>query len=158
MKNAYLRCTFRETYIFPVLHLLLFMTDKQIDRLLTRMEREHEDELNMVNQFNMHYFSTDYLEYIYEIWCERCVRLRSFYKAGLKLMLVACACSTFGLLGLALEIEFLTTFLYIAFILMLAYCASMLYLNKNFGSIRRNEYVGEKIRTELRRRYDTTYI
>ena len=134
------------------------MTDKQIDRLLSRIEWDHQDELNMVNQFDMDYFSTDYLEEIYTRWYERCERLRAFYKSTLQLVLVACSCMLFGIVGLIGNIVFLTPFFYVAFILMLAYAASMTYLSRHFGSIRTNEDIGDKIRAELRRRYDAMYI
>lgn len=134
------------------------MTDKQIDRLLSRIEWDHQDELNMINQFNMDYFATEYLEDMYTRWYDRCERLRDFYKKSLQLMLLACACMIAGLVGLILNFPLLFTAFYVAFILMIGFSASMIYLNRHFGSIRRNEHIGDKIRTELRRRYDTMYI
>lgn len=134
------------------------MTDKQIDRLLSRIEWEHQDELNMVNQFNLDYFSTNYLEEIYAHWYERSEKLRAFYRSTLQFAFLASAFMLAGIVGMASNIDLLMPFLYVASLVMFGCFVSLVYLNRNFGSIRHNEYIGDKIRAELRRRYNTLYI
>jgi len=52
------------------------MNDKQIDRYLSQLEKAHQDDLKMIQQFRMDYFETDYLEELYEEWQTQRQKLR----------------------------------------------------------------------------------
>ncbi|MEM9991174.1 MAG: hypothetical protein AAF738_05380 [Bacteroidota bacterium] len=134
------------------------MTDQQIDRLLTRLEHDHQDDLNLVCQFDMIYFSTECLEDMYAHWHTRSEKLHTFHKSNLQIIAFTALAMLLGAVGFALEIVYLMPFFYVAILTLLASFFSLLYLNRNFGSIRNNNRIGQKIRAELHRRYNTLYI
>ncbi|MEM9888767.1 MAG: hypothetical protein AAF849_22920 [Bacteroidota bacterium] len=134
------------------------MTDQQIDRLLNRLERTHQDELKLVHQLKIDYFETDYLEELYIKWQSEHQLLLSHHK---KLLIFTAISPIWLILSLTAE-HFQIPYLNYTGVLfplsIFAYLNILFFLYKRYGSIKQHDHTGNVLQLELMRRRDRMYI
>lgn len=134
------------------------MNDKQIDRLLHRIEKEHQCELKMLNQFRIDYFETAYLEELLKKWKVAHQKLQIAHK---KLLLFA-ACSplwlVMGVYAKYAEIPYLSYAGLLFPISIFVFMNALLLLYKKHGSLKQHDHLGDILELELSRRRDRMYI
>lgn len=124
-----------------------------IDELLEKLEDEHQDELEMVYQFELEYFSTRYLEEIHHKWLARCNSLRLFHQRMVLLGAFSPVWLIIGIIGLVvLEDRLISMFIIFFPIFMFVSIGGMVHLYLRYGGLKRQEDMGEIIKDELRRR------
>jgi hypothetical protein len=134
------------------------MNDKHINRLLSRIEKECQDDLKLVYQLDVNYFDTEFLESLYEKWLEHRKQVYHQYKYLIGLVAIAPVFLLIGGIGNWLDNNFFATFIFGFPIFLLVFLIGMLIQNKKYGSLKQYEHTGKIVRSELQRRYNKMYI
>jgi len=132
------------------------MNDKQIDRYLSQLEKAHQDDLKMIQQFSMDYFETYYLEELYEKWQTQRQRLKVSYYQLFFFTLTApiwvVVASYRGESSFALPI-------FLLFPITIFVNLGLLFrLYAKYGSPSQHNHLGNLLEHELIRRRDPMYI
>jgi len=129
------------------------MKDQQIEALLEGLEKEHQNELDMVYQFELDYFSTPYLEEIHHKFIARCQFLRQIHRRMLIIGILSPIWLIIGIIGLFVLENTFVSMLILLFPLFMTVCiGGLLWLFVRYGGIKRQEDTVEIIRDEIRRR------
>lgn len=134
------------------------MNDKHIDRLLARIERECQDDLKLVRQFEISYFDTQYLEELYKQWKQLRASVHRGYEYLIGIVATAPIFILLSGIGEWLEVSWLSAFIFGFPISMLAFLVGMIIQHQKHGSLKQYERTGAIVRAELQRRYDKMYI
>lgn len=130
------------------------MNDKQIDRLLNRLENECNNELQLIESFDLCYFETDYLEEIYANWKARRKILVTEYNRLLLLAALSPIWLIIGLIGTYFHITVLSYFTYFFPISLAIFIYGMFRSYQEFGGLKHYDSLGDSVRQELIRRRD----
>jgi len=132
------------------------MNDKQIDRYLSQLEKAHQDDLKMIQQFRMDYFETDYLEELYEKWQSQ----RQFLKTShYQLFFLALTAPVWIVIANYLEGSAFALPVFLLFPLTIFTTLGLLFaLYTRYGHPSQHNRLGNLLEHELIRRRDPMYI
>lgn len=132
------------------------MNDKQIDRYLSQLEKAHQDDLKMIQQFRMDYFETDYLEELYEKWqTQRQYLKNSHYQ----LFFLALSAPVWIVVASYLGDSFFALPVFLLFPITIFATLGLLFaLYAKYGSPGQHNQLGNLLEHELIRRRDPMYI
>jgi len=129
------------------------MEDQHIEALLTELEKEHKDELDMVYQFELDYFSTIYLEEIHKKFLARCQFLRQIHRRLVIIGVLSPVWLVIGIIGIFVLENTIISLLILLFPLFMTVCiGGLVWLFVRYGGLKRQEDTAEIIRDEIRRR------
>ncbi len=130
------------------------MNDKRIDQLMARLEREHNDELNFIEQFDLCYFETTYLEELYKKWKVKYKKLMRQYHQLLLLAALSPIWLIVGLFGAYFKMMILAFFAYLFPASIAIFILGMFQIYQKSGGIKHCNTVGKSVHQELTRRRD----
>ncbi|MEL6941847.1 MAG: hypothetical protein AAFO82_04205 [Bacteroidota bacterium] len=132
------------------------MNDKQIDRYLSQLEKEHQDDLQMIKQFRMDYFETDYLEELYEKWQVQRQKLKVNYY---KLFFFVLTAPVWIFVSKFINDFTLELAVFLLFpITIFTALGLLIALYVKHGSLNQHNHLGNILEVELIRRRDPMYI
>ena len=132
------------------------MNDKQIDRYLSQLEKAHQDDLKMIQQFRMDYFETDYLEELYDKWQTQRQRLKVSY---FQLFFFALTAPVWIIVANYLGDPAFALPVFLLFPLTIFVTLGLLFrLYAKYGSPGQHNHLGNLLEHELIRRRDPMYI
>ena len=98
------------------------MKDQHIEALLDELEKEHKDELEMVYQFELDYFSTTYLEEIHKKFLARCQFLRQIHRRLVIIGVLSPVWLVIGIIGIFVLENTFVSLLILLFPLFMTVC------------------------------------
>jgi len=129
------------------------MEDQQIEALLENLEKEHKDELDMVYQFELDYFSTPYLEELHKKFLHRCRHLRQIHRRLVIIGILSPVWLVIGIIGIFVLENTIVSLLITLFPVFMTVCIiGLVWLFVRYGGLKRQEDTADIIRDEIRRR------
>lgn len=129
------------------------MKDKAIDKYLTNLEVEFSDELNSILHFDLSEYPTQYLYELREKWKVRKVLHKTVFKQLLLLAALSPVWLVIGIFSSYYTDNFwLPKVAFLFPISILLFVLSLFRVYKKFGSIQKQAYIGQLIKTEIEKR------
>jgi hypothetical protein len=134
------------------------MNDKQIERFLSTLEKRYNNELNLIQQFDMAYFDTEYLEQLYVKWQLEEKSLNQKYYHLIVLALSSPIWLLIGGLGTLIQSYFLAALIYLFPTSILITSIGIAQLYHQYGGLTQYKTIGKTVRQELLQRTHKMYI
>lgn len=134
------------------------MNDKQIDVFLSKLEKRYNDELNLIQHFDMAYFDTHYLEQLYVKWQ---LKEKSLNRKYYHLMILALSSPIWlliGLLGAQIQSYFLAALIYFFPASIFITSIGIFQLYHQYGGLRQYKTIGKTVRQELLQRTHSLHV
>ena len=127
--------------------------EHEIDQLLSNLEEEHQNELELIHHIDPSFFSTDCLLEMLEDWRLRHIEVRNYFNRIVWLAISSPVWLAIGIFALAKTGYTLLSGILLFFPLSLFLSlVGMLHINKKYGGIRYHRQIGESIKKELQER------
>ncbi len=134
------------------------MNDKQMERFLSKLEKRYNNELNLIQQFDMAYFDTHYLEQLYIKWQLEGKKIHHKYNCLIVLALSSPIWLLIGWLGTHIQSSFLTALIYLFPTSILIISIGTIQLYHQYGGLAQYKTIGKTVRQELIQRSQKMYI
>ncbi len=134
------------------------MNDKQIDVFLSKLEKQYSNDLNLIEQFEIGYFDTSYLEHVYVKWQ---LKEKNLTRKCNYLMMLALSSPTWlviGFIGTHIQSSFFTAFIYLFPISISITIIGIFQLYHQHGGLKQYKTIGKTIRQELLQRTHSIHI